>query len=162
MTWTPAIERRRPELLQVPERNPREHSQAQIDMLVRAIEEYGFTRPVVVDADGVVNDGVGRTLAARQMGLETVPVIVADHLSEPEARAYAIAVNRLAEMSEWDGDRVEDLVAGLEASGLLAGYELGLDAAAEPGFAPPPIRPRGTHVTKTATCTGCGHSWEVE
>lgn len=81
--------------------NAKEHSERQIEQIAASIEAFGFKQPIVVDKDGVIIVGHGRYFAAHLLKLETVPVIVADDLSEEQARAYRLADNKLNE-SEWN------------------------------------------------------------
>src|SRR5437879_3409275 len=77
--------------------NPRTHSDAQVAQIAASIREFGFNNPILVDSDSGIIAGHGRLLAARKLQLSQVPVIVLDHLSETQKRAYIIADNRLAE-----------------------------------------------------------------
>ena len=83
-------------------RNPRTHSEAQIAQIAASIAEFGFTNPILVGNDGVVVAGHGRLAAAQKLGLETVPVVVLDHLTPTQRRALMIADNRIAENAGWD------------------------------------------------------------
>ena len=69
-------------------RNPRTHSEAQIAQIAASIAEFGFNNPILVDTKAGIIAGHGRLLAARKLGLTEVPVIVLDHLSESQKRAY--------------------------------------------------------------------------
>lgn len=92
------------------ERNSRSHPKSQIDLLIRNIERFGFTTPVLIDAENTVIAGHGRVIALRQMGITKVPVVRMDQLTRSEANALRLADNKLAEMAEWDTDLlVEDL-----------------------------------------------------
>ena len=86
------------------ERNPRTHSEAQVDQIAASMVEFGWTNPVLVDEQGGILAGHGRLLAARQLGLAEVPVIRFEHLSEAQKRAYLIADKRLAEQAGWDDE----------------------------------------------------------
>src|SRR6195256_224848 len=83
-------------------RNPRTHSDAQITQIAASIKAFGFNHPILVDSNSGIIAGHGRLLAARQLGLEEVPVIVLDHLSETQKRAYIIVDNQLALNAGWD------------------------------------------------------------
>ena len=84
------------------ERNARTHSPEQVAQIVASIQEFGFTNPLLVDgADGILA-GHGRLEAAKDMGLAEVPVIVLDHLSAEQRRAYILADNKLALNAGWD------------------------------------------------------------
>ena len=96
--------------------NARTHSDEQIGQIAASIEEFGFTNPILADGAGVIIAGHGRLLAAQRLGLEKVPVITLDHLTEAQRRALVIAENKIAENAGWDEEllRVE-----LEALGEL-------------------------------------------
>ena len=84
------------------ERNARTHSPEQVAQIVASIQEFGFTNPILVDgADGILA-GHGRLAAAKDMGLALVPVIVLDHLSAAQRKAYILADNKLALNASWD------------------------------------------------------------
>ena len=84
-------------------RNPRRNDQA-INKVASSIKEFGFRQPIVVDKDGTVVAGHTRLEAAYKLGLKSVPVHVAEDLTEIQAKAYRIADNRVAQESEWDID----------------------------------------------------------
>jgi ParB-like chromosome segregation protein Spo0J len=82
------IERLRPY-----ERNPRTHSEAQVDQIAASMVEFGWTNPILVDENAGILAGHGRLFAARKLALTEVPVIRFEHLSEAQKRAYLIADN---------------------------------------------------------------------
>jgi len=82
-------------------RNPRRHSDAQI---AGSIAQFGFNSPIPIDSKGSIIAGHGRYLASVKLDLDQVPVIVLDHLSEIEKRAYLLADNKLAELSSFDDE----------------------------------------------------------
>lgn len=97
------------------ERNARTHSAEQIAQIAASIVEFGFTNPILVDSGAGIIAGHGRLSAAQQLGLSTVPVVVLDHLSERQRRAYVLADNQLALNAGWDLEllrtELQDLVA---------------------------------------------------
>ena len=93
--------------------NTKYHPPAQVQALADAMREVGWTAPLVVAADGELLAGHGRFLAAAHLGLTEVPVIVRDHLTKTERRAFRIADNRLAERSAWDSDALASEVGDL-------------------------------------------------
>lgn len=104
------------------EKNSRTHSPEQVEQLRASIQEFGFTNPILVDGKDGVIAGHGRLEAARELGLAEVPVVVLDHLSPEQRRAYVIADNKLALNAGWD----EELLR-LELSDLqLADFDLSL------------------------------------
>jgi hypothetical protein len=89
------------------ERNPRTHSEAQVDQIAASMIEFGWTNPILIDENAGILAGHGRLLAARKLGLAEVPVIRFEHLSEAQKRAYLIADNQLALQAGWS----EELLA---------------------------------------------------
>lgn len=99
-------------------RNSRTHSPEQVAQIAGSLREFGFTNPVLIDAEGGIIAGHGRVMAARQIGLSEVPCIRLGHLSEAQRRAYVIADNKLAEKAGWDLDMLALEVRELTASGF--------------------------------------------
>ena len=120
-------------------RNSRSHSEAQVAQIAGSIREFGFTNPVLIDAEDGIIAGHGRVMAARKLGLEKVPCIRLAHLSETQKRAYIIADNKLALNSGWD----EEMLA-LELAELReVDFDLdltGFDGDAIEQFLNPPER----------------------
>lgn len=83
------------------DKNPRRNDQA-VDAVAASIREFGFKVPIIVDRDGVIVAGHTRLKAAKKLGMETVPCIIADDLTEEQIRAFRLADNRTAELAEWD------------------------------------------------------------
>ena len=107
-------------------RNPRTHSDAQIAQIAASIAEFGFNNPLLVDTKAGIIAGHGRLLAARKLGLTEVPVIVLDHLTEAQKRAYIIADNQLALNAGWDEELLRLELAGLQEEHFnvnLIGFE---------------------------------------
>jgi len=95
------------------ERNARTHSPEQVAQIAASIQEFGFTNPILVDSDDGILAGHGRLAAAKDLGLTQVPVIVLDHLSAAQRRAYVIADNQLALNAGWDMELLQQEVAAL-------------------------------------------------
>jgi ParB-like chromosome segregation protein Spo0J len=105
LSWPADQVERRPLSDLIPNaRNARTHSDGQVAQLAGSIREWGWTIPVLVDEAGTLIAGHGRVLAAHQLGLDTVPVMVARGWSDAKKRAYMIADNRLTEIGGWDFD----------------------------------------------------------
>ena len=83
-------------------RNPRQHSQRQVNQLADSIREFGFVMPVVADGKGQVVIGHGRVLAAKKLRMPRIPVVEIRHLSPAQLKALRIADNRLAQNAHWD------------------------------------------------------------
>ena len=113
-------------------RNARTHSEEQVAQIAASIAEFGFTNPILAGADGVIVAGHGRLAAAQKLGLETVPVVVLDHLTPTQRRALVIADNRIAENAGWDDDVLRTELAALQDEDFdlaLTGFDA--DALAE-------------------------------
>ena len=95
------------------EKNPR-HNEKAVDAVAASIREFGFKVPIVIDKDNVIAAGHTRVAAARKLGLEKVPCIVADDLTEEQIRAFRLADNKTAELAEWDEDLLAEELALLE------------------------------------------------
>src|SRR5579872_6245418 len=122
------IELRRIEELVPYEKNPRTHSARQVDQIKASMKEFGFVVPILIDSKAGIVAGHGRLLAARKLGLTHVPVIVLDHLSEAQKRAYLLADNQLALNAGWDEDllRVElEELKALDINIDLIGFDPG-------------------------------------
>lgn len=104
--------------------NAKSHPHRQIDLLCKQIAE-GFDQPIVVDKDYVIIKGHGRRLAAIQMGLKTVPVIIRDDLTPQQVKAARIADNKLAE-TDWDMELLSQELEALDVGGFDLG-DLGFD-----------------------------------
>jgi DNA modification methylase len=109
--------------------NPRLHSKKQIRQIANSIETFGFNVPVLVDAELNVIAGHGRLLAGRELGWSEVPTLCLDRLTPAQARAFAIADNRLTEIATWDdrllAEQLKDLsLLGLDFSLEVTGFEV--------------------------------------
>ena len=109
-------------------RNSRTHSDAQVAQIAASIKEFGFTNPVLIDADGGIIAGHGRVLAARVLKLDSVPCIRLSHLTETQKRAYVIADNKLALNAGWDSEMLRLELGELNSDEFNMDL-LGFDAA---------------------------------
>ena len=111
-------------------RNARTHSEEQVAQIAASIREFGWTNPILVDGDNGIIAGHGRLLAARKLGMTTVPVIELAGMSEAEKRAYILADNKLALNAGWDEAMLAAEIGDLQGLGFdlaLTGFELGRD-----------------------------------
>ena len=95
-------------------RNSRTHSDAQVAQIAASIKEFGFTNPVLIDEDGGIIAGHGRTMAARKLGLDEVPCLRLSYLSEAQKKAYIIADNKLALNAGWDDEMLKVEISELK------------------------------------------------
>ena len=107
------------------ERNAKKHGPEQIEKLKASIKEFGFLTPCLIDSDFNLIAGHGRVMAAKELGMETVPCVFVEGLTEEQRRAYILADNRLGELGEWDMELVyseleelEDLDFDIELTGF--------------------------------------------
>ena len=113
-------------------RNARTHSEEQVAQIAASIVEFGFTNPILAGSDGVIVAGHGRLAAAQKLGLESVPVVVLDHLTPTQRRALIIADNRIAENAGWDDAMLRIELQSLQEDGFnldITGFDA--DALAE-------------------------------
>ena len=148
-------------------RSARTHSPSQVTQIAASIAEFGFVNPVLVDAEGVLIAGHGRVMAAKQLGLASVPVLRLGHISPAQARALRLADNQIALNSGWDeallaleiarirDEAVVDLdvlgFSGMELDRLLAAADAGLGDDADEAPAVPVVP-----VTRTGDLWRCG------
>ena len=94
--------------------NARTHSQEQVNKLRGSLREFGFINPVIIDADYNVIAGHGRLMAAKEEGIEEVPCVLVDYLSEAQKKAYILADNRYAQDAGWDEELLRLEIESLE------------------------------------------------
>ena len=87
--------------------NARTHSEEQIQLIRSSLREFGFINPVIIDNDYGIIARHGRVIAARREGITEIPCVKVDHLTEAQKKAYILADNRLAELSEWDEEMLK-------------------------------------------------------
>ena len=85
------------------EKNPRKNDNA-VDAVASSISQFGFKNPIVIDGNNVIICGHTRYKAAKKLGLDVVPCVVASDLTDEQIKAYRLADNKVAELAEWDID----------------------------------------------------------
>ena len=103
--------------------NPRKNEDA-VDYVAASIKEFGFLVPVVIDKENVIVAGHTRVLAAKKLGMESVPCVLADHLTDAQIKAFRLADNKVAEFSGWDFEKLD---IELEELGELDMTEFGFE-----------------------------------
>lgn len=98
--------------------NPRDN-EAAIESVANSIKAFGFLIPVVIDAQDVLVAGHTRVAAAKTLGLNDVPTILAEHLTEEQINAFRIIDNKVAELAKWDFDMLAGEISKLQGSGLV-------------------------------------------
>ena len=97
--------------------NPRDNSEA-VDAVASSIKNFGFKVPIVVDKGNEIVTGHTRLLAAKKLGMEKVPVIIADDLSEAEVKAFRLADNKVGELADWDWSLLDSELEELKETEL--------------------------------------------
>ena len=140
------------------DRNARRHNPEDIDQIKESIRLNGFDDPVGIWGEkNIIVEGHGRTIAALEMGLDEIPCIRLDHLTDDQRRDYMIRHNRTAELSSWDFGKLEEELAALE----IEGHDFSGLNFARPDiesiddlFAPAPEQ--GEKEAKQIQCPHCG------
>ena len=121
-------------------KNARKHSEKDIQAIVNSIEEFGFSDPIGIWSDkNIIVEGHGWLMAAKRLGMETVPCIRLDHLTDEQRKAYALAHNKTAELSKWFDELLQSELADIEDIDMeLFGFDLDsvTEKEEEPGEVP--------------------------
>jgi hypothetical protein len=98
--------------------NAKEHPDWQVEQIARSIDQLGFNDPVGIwhDEDGtpIITEGHGRVLAAKKLGMETIPIVTLDHLDDDGRRAYTLIHNKLTTNTDYDLDTLADELANID------------------------------------------------
>lgn len=142
------------------ENNPRNNDGA-VDAVAASIEKFGFQQPLVLDKDNVIIVGHTRYKAAIKLGLETVPCVIANNLTEEQCKAYRLADNKVGELAQWDHAALNIELEGIDMDmtefGFLELSDLDVDSFfedAEPKEAAEPEE-------KEIQCPHCGEYFTV-
>ena len=146
------------------DRNARKHSDQQVQQIANSIKEFGFTNPVLIDEAGRVLAGHGRLQAAQLLGMEEVPTLVVEGLTDAQKRAYTLADNKIAENAEWDldivGAELRDLAGNIDLEVIGWSAEEIAKLMDGPEFVPASEDDQSKLDQKSATrCPSCGHEW---
>ena len=104
------------------ENNPRYNDEA-VEYVANSIKEFGFRVPIIVDKNNVIVAGHTRYKASLELGLDEVPTIVADDLSEEQIKAFRLADNKVSEQSQWNLELLEEELADLDIDMSEFGFE---------------------------------------
>lgn len=147
--------------------NARSHSERNVDAIAASLRRFGQQKPIVVDGDGTVIAGNGTIRAALSLGWETVAV-VRTALVGDEARAFAIADNRTAELATWEDETLRAQLAALaevdESLLRATGFDSAIDTLGtlNPGAEAPDDFPEvDENISTDRECPRCGYRWSA-
>ena len=108
------------------ENNPRLNDKA-VESVAESIMQFGFKVPIIVDCDNVIVAGHTRLKAARFLGMECVPCIVADDLTDDQIKAFRLADNKVSEFAEWDFSMLEKELEEIDMNMSVFGFDIDVD-----------------------------------
>lgn len=149
------------------EGNARKHAPEDIEAIKTSIERDGFNDPIGIwGENNLIVEGHGRQIAARELGMETVPCIRLDHMTEEQRKEYAIRHNRTAELSAWDFGKLGEELADLELQGVdMSDLNFDIDALSGGGDtesdmdSPESFKEYGEDMETKHKCPRCGYEW---
>lgn len=144
------------------ENNPRNNDNA-VAAVAASIKEFGFKVPIVIDAAGVIIAGHTRAKAAARLGLQTVPCIIADDLTEEQIRAFRLADNKTGELAGWDFEKLEAELAQLSEMDMSEfGFIMSDDVDIDEFFEDTDSDDPKEKEPKRIQCPHCGEWIDVE
>lgn len=143
------------------EKNARRHAEEDLSTIRASIERFGFRDPIGIwGPQNIIVEGHGRQLVALELGLEKVPCIRLDDMTDEQRRAYALAHNKTAEMSGWDFTALEEELAELELDFDMS--EFGFDQSSDLGVSyesPASFKEYDEDIKTKHICPRCGYEW---
>jgi len=104
------------------ENNPRNNDEA-VEAVAKSIEEFGFKVPIVITSENIIIAGHTRLKASKKLGLDEVPCIIADDLTDEQIKAFRLADNKTAELATWDLSKLEEELLNIDMDMLQFGFE---------------------------------------
>lgn len=145
------------------EHNARKHAEEDLNVIKASIRENGFLDPIGIWGDNnLIVEGHGRQMAALEMGLESVPCIRLDHLTEAQRREYALVHNKSAELSGWDFTELEAELAELEMNFDMSEFgfdDPSSDTSDDSYESPESFKEYGEDMETKHVCPRCGYEW---
>lgn len=149
-------------------RNPRRISDEAVTAVADSIREYGYQQPIVVDVENVIIMGHTRYSAIKRLGLEEIPVLVAENLTPKQVKELRTIDNRTAEFTRWDFEKLMSELEGVD-SVLMQAFFPEVLGVPEPDIDPDDAQmftvdvsaERKADPTAEFVCPSCFHSWEM-
>ena len=140
------------------ENNPRNNDSA-VDAVAESIREFGFKVPIVIDGNNMIVCGHTRVKAAKKLGIETIPCIIANDLTPEQIKAFRLADNKTGELAGWDFAKLEEELAALDgfdmsAFGFVQNEDVNIDSFFEDAGEKKEKEP------KRIQCPHCGEWFE--
>lgn len=143
------------------ENNPRFNDNA-VEAVAKSIEEFGFQQPIVLDKEKVIIAGHTRFKAAQELGLTTVPCVIAENLTEEQCRAYRLVDNKVGELALWDDEllkiELEAIEIDMNEFGFIDIEDINIDGFFEEAESKEEPEPKKEEIQ----CPHCGMYFEVE
>lgn len=141
------------------EKNPRKNDNA-VGPVAESIKEFGFKVPIIIDKDNVIVAGHTRLMAAKKLGMKSVPCIIADDLTPQQIKAFRVADNSSAQIASWDLSLLNDELMDLDFDMSLFGLEKEIKDI-ERIFAPEIIEDDVPEVDEKNIITKPGDIWQL-
>lgn len=142
------------------ENNPRINDDA-VQYVANSIKEFGFKVPVVIDKDNVIVAGHTRVKACRRLGIDKVPCIVADDLTDEQVKAYRLADNKVHELATWDVYKLDEELDALSTEEIDMkdfGFEEMVEKASQEDT-PKEFKQYDEGIDTQNKCPKCGYEW---
>lgn len=139
--------------------NAKLHPQEQIDQIKRSIEQMGFNDPIAIWKNGEVIEGHGRLIAAQQLGMDKVPIIRLDGLTDEQRRVYALIHNKITMNSGFDAEVLELELAQIGTIDMESFNFLPEHLFSEPEEPPQGFKSFDEEMKTAHQCPRCGYEW---
>jgi len=141
--------------------NPRNNNNS-VDLVAASIKEFGFKVPIIVDREYVIVAGHTRLLAAKKLGLDEVPCLIADDLTDAQIKAFRLADNKVSEFSGWDMDKLVVEMEMIEFDMTEFGFKADFLIKPEPIDLEDSQNDNPNDNKKTYHCPKCGFEFGVD
>ena len=143
------------------ENNPRKNDSA-VEAVKKSIQQFGFKEPIVIDKDNVIVCGHTRLKAAKLLGLEKIPCVIADDLTPEQIKAFRLIDNKTAELAEWDFEKLENELSNIEIPDFdILEFDFGIKNFSEETFKNFEENVSKAKEKKIIVCPKCGEEIQL-
>ena len=143
------------------ENNPRKNDSA-VEAVKKSIQQFGFKEPIVIDKDNVIVCGHTRLKAAKLLGLEKIPCVIADDLTPEQIKAFRLIDNKTAELAEWDFEKLENELSNIEIPDFdISEFDFGIKNFSEETFKNFEENVSKAKEKKVIVCPKCGEEIQL-